>query len=78
MEKCKDCLHFERCVDWCEDFGVQLKGTGCSFFKNKNNFVEVSDKMIICTKDKWLLLNMESERLGESIKTCMDCLKKMQ
>lgn len=38
---CKDCVHYERCNDWCEDFGVQLKGIGCSFFKNKADFVEV-------------------------------------
>ena len=38
---CKDCVHYERCIDWCEDFGVQLKGTGCSFFKNKVDIVEV-------------------------------------
>ena len=41
MASCKDCLHYERCQDWCENFGVQLIGAGCSFFKNQADVVEV-------------------------------------
>lgn len=34
------------------------------------------DDTIIGVKDKWLVINMESEKLGEAIKSCVDYLTK--
>lgn len=42
--------------------------------ERKVTVVEIPDDMIIFTKDKWLVINMESEDLGKAIKTCMNYL----
>ena len=36
--------------------------------------LEIPDDVIMFTKDKWLVINMESEDLGKAIKSCMEYL----
>lgn len=74
---CKDCVHYEVCV-YCfyrrRDNNVEKL---CDRFKPKSRIVELPcDETIIYVKDNWLMLNMESERLGEAIKRSIDYLTK--
>lgn len=80
---CKECVHYEVCeseVEAHHDNPRDLEVDGieefCLFFKPKSRFVEVDDEAIIFVKDKWLMLNMESEHLGEAIKRSVDYLIK--
>ena len=41
-EKCNSCIHHDKCNDWCEDFGVQLKGSGCPFFNDANAVLDIN------------------------------------
>jgi hypothetical protein len=74
MARCKDCVHYDVCkiIQYPSLFG--LTGDGCDHRKNKADVVELTDETIMYTKDKWLVINIESERLGEAIKHCLDCL----
>lgn len=73
MSSCKDCVHYEVCV-------FHTKGNEnekCCHFKPKSRFVELpNDEPIIFVKDNWLMLNIESEYLGEAIKRSVDYLTK--
>ena len=69
---CKDCLHFSVCEALEQGNGIKkVYPIQCGCFKNKADVVELPDEMIIYTKGKWLVLNMESQQLGEAIKICM-------
>ncbi len=49
----------------------------CIYFIPKERFVQVpNDDAIIFVKDNWLMLNFESEHLGEAIKRSVDYLIK--
>ena len=67
----KDCV-FEEMCSFLDKTCVEK----CCHFKNKANFIEIPDEPIIFTKDKWLVINMESKDLGKVMKICMDCLTK--
>ena len=47
MATCKDCLHFEACVDLLQSMGYTVDGDGCDAdkrcktFKDRSRFVEV-------------------------------------
>jgi hypothetical protein len=80
---CKDCVHYEVCAENDAMLGEntidEIVGVEnhCEYFKPKSRFVEVpDDKNIIFVKDNWLMLNMESEHLGEAIKASVDYLTK--
>ena len=72
---CQDCVHYEVCY-LIEHYGADIDDCiDCDHFKPKSRFVELpNDEMIIYTNDNWLMLNMESEHLGEAIKRCVDYL----
>ena len=80
---CKYCVHYVVCERLDAIFNFRNMPspihfpTICSdFFKNKANVLEIPDIDIIYTKDKWLVLNMESEHLGKAIKSIIDyCTK---
>ncbi len=69
---CKECIHENVCKirHFPSLYGVT--GYGCVSFKDKTNLLEIPDTVIIHTKDKWLVLNMESEHLGGAIKSVID------
>ena len=75
---CKDCIHFDVCQDLRYGDITNCESDGCGgFFKPKSRFVELScEETIMYVKDNWLMLNMESEHLGEAIKRCVDYLTK--
>lgn len=85
MASCKECIYEPKCF-YRIMYGKGADKTGkptlgklqmCKSFKNKGNFIEVSDDEIIkYSKDKWLVINTESEFLGKAIKHCLDCLIK--
>ena len=77
---CKDCL----CCDVCAylhdtesvDFD-EINPLACNNFKPKSRFVELPcGETIMYVKDNWLMLNLESEHLGEAIKRSVDYLTK--
>lgn len=76
MASCKECFHYDVCkiIQYPSLFG--LTGDGCDHCKNKADVVELTDETIMYTKDKWLVINTESEKLGEAIKCCLDALTK--
>ena len=77
MARCKECFHYEMCFLESVRMGkFQDVETRCDQFKNKADVFELTDETIMYTKDKWLVINIESERLGEAIKHCLDCLTK--
>lgn len=85
MSTCKDCIYEPKCHSRIAyGNGIEWNGTPitdmekrCKSFKNKGNFIEMSDDMIIdYSKDKWLVINTESKFLGEAIKHCLDYLTK--
>ena len=39
MASCKDCIHYDVCTIWCG--GAVTIPTGCDYFKNKADFVEI-------------------------------------
>lgn len=70
---CKDCVHYVICNEYKHTVPDYME---CFDFKNKANVLEIPDTDIIYTKDKWLVLNMESEDLGAAIKYTIDyCTK---
>lgn len=77
---CKDlCIHCDVCIMANKDdyLNEEILAADCSNFKPKSRFVELpDDESIIYTKGKWLMLNMESEHLGEAIKRSVDYLTK--
>ena len=89
---CKDCIHFVVCggftpsdldrdvFDYCrEGRSEEIPNIEerCSDAKPKSRFVEVpDDQNIIFVKDNWLMLNFESEHLGEAIKRSVEYLIK--
>ena len=84
---CKECLCYEVCKNkWAYEmdllpFGSRNYMEGmeekCEFFKPKSRFVELPcEETIMYVKDNWLMLNMESEHLGEAIKRSVDYLTK--
>lgn len=73
---CQDCIHFDVCGYHITEL-TQMTVNECPNFKPKSRFVELpNDEMIMYVKDKWLMLNMESEHLGEAIKRSVDYLTK--
>ena len=68
---CKDCIMFTHCR-----YDLNGNGEPCENFKNKADIIEPHNNAIIFVKDKWLMLNMESQDLGKAIKTCIDYLTK--
>lgn len=73
---CKECIHEEVCKvrHFPSLFGIT--GDGCNHFKGKANLLEILDTDIVFTKDKWLVLNMDSKDLGAAIKAVVDyCTK---
>ena len=82
---CKDCIHFNCCHseiafgmgrdDITNEWYTDME-TKCKSAKNKADLVELNDGLIIYTQDKWLVINMESDKLGKAIKTCMEYLTK--
>ena len=77
---CKDCLCCDVCVYLHDTESVdfeEINPLACDHFKPKSRFVELScEETIMYVKDNWLMLNMESEHLGEAIKRCVDYLTK--
>ena len=69
MATCKDCLHFEACVDMLQSMGFKVDGDGyladrrCRIFKDRSRFFEVPckpwDKVWIL--DKWAEAVCEGE-----------------
>ena len=84
---CQDCVHYEVCgkcaVEGMDSDQYHFESRcprvefDCNHFKPKSRFVELpNDEPIIFVKDNWLMLNMESEHLGEAIKRSVDYLTK--
>ena len=75
MSKCNQCL-CEKVCRYNDGNNLYCKeGYKCPHLIERRNELEVlgetSDDMIIYTKGKWLVLNMESQDLGKAIKMCM-------
>jgi ribosomal protein S17E len=83
MKKCKYCYHYDACKNMYEnyggvfktDFDTNILAKYCDYFKDKSNVFELQDNTIIGYEQyKWLVINLESEKLGEAIKRSLDCL----
>lgn len=72
MATCKDCFHYEICLPQTTLNEGFPEVEWCKHFKNKADVVCMSKETIIGTKNKWLVINMESKRLGEAIKHTID------
>ena len=82
---CKDCLSYDVCRRIDNEILYNLKGRSleqvetdlqskCDLFKNNAHIICVPDDTIMYIQDKWLVINTESEQLGEAIKGCLDNL----
>ena len=40
---CKDCVHYEACLDWCR--GFEEEPAKCEHFKDKSKFIELPCKV---------------------------------
>lgn len=75
MLTCNDCIHSEVCVR--QKIYGEYSITECKgHFLGREDIIEPSGNPIIYVQGKWLVLNMESEKLVEAIKTSIDCLTK--
>ena len=45
MSSCKECLHFEFCEANSKAYGFKLKADNCSYFKERNKFIELPCKV---------------------------------
>ena len=76
MATCKDCFHYEICLPQTTLNEGFPEVEWCKHFKNKADVVCMSKETIIGTKNKWLVINVESKDLGKAIKSCLDYLTK--
>lgn len=74
--KCQDCVHYEVCAFLHDGESTDYPNPNkCGYLKPKSRFVELPcGETIMYVKDNWLMLNAESEHLGEAIKRCVDYL----
>lgn len=56
MNSCNDCIHYEACVFYCENYNISMYGASpekCHMFKDKSRIVElpckVGDVLWICS-----------------------------
>lgn len=77
---CKDCIGYKFCSKerngQTKFYGKEIACNNvedlCNDFKNKLTIFDIPDDTIMYVQGKWLVLNMESEQLGETIKRCTD------
>ena len=78
MATCKDCISNDMCKDMV-NFGIvdlpYEDETPCKHFINKASILDIPDNSIMYVQDKWLVLNTESEYLGEAIKRVIEYSK---
>lgn len=83
MATCKDCLHYEACVDMLQAMGYTVDGEGyladrrCRIFKSKDNYSEVKH-------GRWLTVKEYAKLIGADMGSyegwvyCSECGQPMR